>query len=40
MSDNENTWDKLLKIKTIGRDDSNITSYYENICISRRMEQH
>ena len=91
MLDNENTWDKLLKIKTTGRDDSNsdqyrypyeptpysvlerlsnsgligkkdvvldyffnpfsveilckviaaiITSYYENICISRRMEQH
>ena len=27
MSDNENTWDKLLKIKTSGRDDSNSDQY-------------
>lgn len=27
MADNENTWDKLLKIKTTGRDDSNADSY-------------
>lgn len=27
MADNENTWDKLLKIKTTGRDDSNADQY-------------
>lgn len=27
MTDNENTWDKLLKIKTTGRDDSNSDQY-------------
>ena len=27
MIDNENTWDKLLKIKTTGRDDSNSDQY-------------
>ena len=27
MTDNENTWDKLLKIKTSGRDDSNSDQY-------------
>ena len=27
MIDNENTWDKLLKIKTSGRDDSNSDQY-------------
>ncbi|MBR6698293.1 MAG: SAM-dependent methyltransferase [Lachnospiraceae bacterium] len=27
MADNENTWDKLLKIKTTGRDDSNSDQY-------------
>ena len=27
MTDNENTWDKLLKIKTTGRDDSNADQY-------------
>ena len=27
MSDNENTWDKLLQIKTTGRDDSNSDTY-------------
>jgi len=27
MSDNENTWDKLLQIKTTGRDDSNADTY-------------
>ena len=27
MSDNEKTWDKLLKIKTTGRDDSNSDQY-------------
>lgn len=27
MLDNENTWDKLLKIKTTGRDDSNADQY-------------
>jgi len=27
MSDNENTWDKLLQIKTTGRDDSNADQY-------------
>lgn len=27
MVDNENTWDKLLKIKTTGRDDSNSDQY-------------
>ena len=27
MIDNENTWDKLLKIKTTGRDDSNSNQY-------------
>ena len=28
MADNENTWDKLLQIKTTGRDDSNAGQYY------------
>ena len=28
MLDNENTWDKLLKIKTTGRDDSNSDQYH------------
>ena len=28
MTDNENTWDKLLKIKTTGRDDSNADQYH------------
>ena len=28
MIDNENTWDKLLQIKTTGRDDSNAGQYY------------
>lgn len=27
MTDNENTWDKLLHIKTTGRDDSNADQY-------------
>lgn len=27
MSENENTWDKLLQIKTTGRDDSNADQY-------------
>ncbi len=27
MIDNENTWDKLLQIKTTGRDDSNSDQY-------------
>ena len=27
MTDNENTWDKLLQIKTTGRDDSNADQY-------------
>ena len=27
MADNENTWDKLLQIKTTGRDDSNADQY-------------
>ncbi len=27
MTDHENTWDKLLKIKTTGRDDTNADSY-------------
>ena len=27
MIDNENTWDKLLQIKTTGRDDSNSDTY-------------
>ena len=27
MTDNKNTWDKLLKIKTTGRDDSNADQY-------------
>ena len=27
MTNNENTWDKLLKIKTSGRDDSNSDQY-------------
>ena len=27
MVDNENTWDKLLQIKTTGRDDSNSDRY-------------
>ena len=27
MSDNENTWDKLLQIKSTGRDDSNANQY-------------
>ena len=27
MANNENTWDKLLKIKTSGRDDSNADQY-------------
>ena len=27
MADNENTWDKLLQIKTTGRDDSNADHY-------------
>ena len=28
MADNENTWDKLLQIKTSGRDDTNSGQYY------------
>jgi len=28
MKENENTWDKLLKIKTTGRDDSNSDQYH------------
>ena len=28
MRDNENTWDKLLQIKTTGRDDSNADQYH------------
>lgn len=28
MTDNENTWDKLLQIKTSGRDDSNSDQYH------------
>lgn len=28
MKDNENTWDKLLQIKTTGRDDSNSDQYH------------
>lgn len=28
MTDNENTWDKLLQIKTTGRDDSNSDQYH------------
>ena len=28
MADNENMWDKLLKIKTSGRDDSNSDQYH------------
>ena len=27
MTDHENTWDKLLKIKTTGRDDTNADGY-------------
>ena len=27
MTNNENTWDKLLQIKTTGRDDSNSDQY-------------
>lgn len=28
MTDNENTWDKLLQIKTIGRDETNADEYH------------
>lgn len=42
MKDNENTWDKLLQIKTIGRDDSSSDQYrypYEPTpyCVLKRL---
>ena len=42
MTDHENTWDKLLKIKTSGRDDTNADGYrypYEPTpyCILERL---
>lgn len=30
MNDHETTWDKLLQIKTAGRDDSHADQFYKN----------
>ena len=45
MTDQETSWDKLLQIKTTGRDDSNADEYrypYEPTpyCVLERLEKH